>query len=130
MISRKLKCIHLKNQICIQNKYQGLRRVIYWCMFKKERVGRCKHGGKNDFLKIISFSKSGHKIKVLSKLVKSTGASSNSMCNDRKEENRHKQTRKWVWGRHRYPCIYILRCMEMGISEMPLTLIAGVRVGF
>lgn len=54
-------------------------------------------------INIFFFSRSGHKIKVCSKLAKSMGTPSNSMCNDGKEENRHKQTHKWVWGRHHYP---------------------------
>lgn len=78
------------------------------------------------------FSISGHKIKVHSKLAKSMENPSNSMCNDRKEETRHKQTHKWIWDRHHYSVysIYVYIYMEIGISEMPQTLIGQGRVRF
>ena len=47
-------------------------------------------------------------LRFCSKLAKSTGTPSNSMRNDGKEENRHKQTHKWVWGAASLSCIYIL----------------------
>lgn len=81
----------LKIQIIFNSKFQ-----FY--------ISKDLFGGLGAYMEIrFFFSRSGHKIKVRSKLAKSTGTPSNSMCNDGKEENRHKQTHKWVWGWHHYP---------------------------
>lgn len=95
-------CVHTATQSCITS----LEYRWFWTANSALYFQRIFFGGEGASLEVrinIFFSRSGHKIRVRSKLAKSMGTPSNSMRNDGKEENRHKQTHKWVWGRHHYP---------------------------